>query len=101
MPSLPRSARFDRDYWLGRCHGYLVDAGGKRLGVVVEVRFGERLDRPAALAIRGGRLGRALTLVAVDDVEEIDPSARRVRVAGRSRSREPRRLERLRRRLPG
>ncbi len=78
--AFPRSRAFDRDYWLMRCEGYRVQAGDARAGVVDEVRFGSRLDRPDLLAVRTGRLVRRVVLVPVEEVEEIDPHARLVRV---------------------
>jgi hypothetical protein len=63
----------DADYWLCRCEGFRVDSNRGRLGVVEEVRFSSRHDRPDWLAIRSGFFARNLSVVAVDDVAAIYP----------------------------
>lgn len=62
----------DRDYWLTRCDGFLVEApDGRAVGVVEGVRFGSRIDRPEQLEVAVGRVRRRLLLVSVDDVEYV------------------------------
>jgi hypothetical protein len=62
----------DRDYWLTRCDGFLVEApAGRHLGTVEGVRFGSRIDRPEQLEVAVGRVRRQLLLVPVDDVEYV------------------------------
>ena len=70
---LPRTPVLDPDYWLCRCEGFRVDSSAGRVGFVEEVRFRSRLDRPDALAVRTGFLGRRLLLVPVEEVEELAP----------------------------
>ena len=72
----------ERSMWLSRCVGFRVEApGGRALGSVVELRFGARLDRPDALVVRGGLLGRRTRVVSADEVESIDPVRQLVVVA--------------------
>jgi hypothetical protein len=78
---LPRLVRFGRDYWLSRCRGFRVDAAGGRRWHVGAVLFGSRLDRPDFLVIRQGALRPRRATVPVDDVVEIDPPDRRLRLA--------------------
>ncbi len=82
---LPRTVRFGRDYWLGRCTGYRVEAPGGRVGTVESLRFGSRHDRPDFLVVRAGALRPRFVVVPVDDVEEIVPARRRVVLAGTAR----------------
>jgi hypothetical protein len=77
---LPRLVRFGRDYWLSRCRGFRVDAAGRRCHVEA-VLFGSRLDRPDFLVVKQGVLRTRRTTVPVDDVVEIDPLDRRLRLA--------------------
>ncbi len=72
----PRTATFD--YWLCRCHGFRVDSPEGRVGFVEEVRFRSRVDRPDALALRAGLLGRHLLIVPVDEVADISPREERI-----------------------
>ena len=62
----------DRDYWLTRCDGFLVEApAGCSVGVVEGVRFGSRIDRPEQLEVAVGRIRPRLLLVPVDEVEYV------------------------------
>jgi hypothetical protein len=63
--------------WLPVCHGFRLEAGGKRLGIVEDVLYGHDRD-PAALLVRGGLFGTRATIVAVEDVVEVIPSSKRV-----------------------
>jgi hypothetical protein len=67
-------------YWLRECHGFQVDSQGRRLGVVEDVLYGAELDRPSALAVRGGLFGTRLEIVPVEAVDEISPRAKRIAV---------------------
>jgi hypothetical protein len=66
-----RGSSFDQDYWLSRCERFRVESPEGRIGVVHEVRYGTRADRPDALVVRAGILGRRRLIVAVDQVERI------------------------------
>lgn len=79
-PALPRSLLFDQDYWLMRCEGFTVRLDGRTAGVVEELRFASRLDRPDLLVVRRRRPPRRRLLVPTEDVEEIEPRARRILV---------------------
>jgi hypothetical protein len=72
----PRTATFD--YWLCRCQGFRVDSPEGRVGFVEEARFRSRVDRPDALAVRAGRVGRHLLIVPVDEVADIVPREERI-----------------------
>ena len=78
---LPRLVRFGRDYWLSRCHGFRADAPDGRRRSVEAGLFGSRLDRPDFIVVREGTLRRRRTIVPVDDVVELDPLDRRLRLA--------------------
>jgi hypothetical protein len=67
-------------YWLRHCHGFRVDSEERRLGVVEDVLYGAELDRPAALAVRGGLFGGRLEIVPVESVDEISPRAKRIAI---------------------
>jgi hypothetical protein len=76
--SLVKAAAFDRDYWLGHCEGYRVDASDGRLGFVEEIRPRADSGGAATLVVRAGRLGRRLLVVPVDEVAFIIPRAERI-----------------------
>ena len=67
-------------HWLRECHGFRVDWQGRRLGVVEDVLYGAELDRPAALAVRGGLFGGRLQIVPVEAVDEISPRSKRIAI---------------------
>jgi hypothetical protein len=83
----------DRNYRLSRCVGLAVFDPGGRIGVVAELKFGSRTDRPDSLVVRKGRLRRRWIRVPVEQVVEVDLQQRRVLVhgapVGRTRWREP------------
>ena len=83
----------DRDYWLHRSEGFRVDSPDGRVGFVAELRFGSSMERPDALAIRAGLLGRLLLIVPVEQVEVILPHERRIVLRSSPR---PTAIERLR-----
>jgi hypothetical protein len=60
-----------RSYSLSRCEGFRVDAPSGPVGYVEGLRFISRIDRPDLLEVRGGRLGRRLLLIPIEQVEEI------------------------------
>jgi hypothetical protein len=79
LPGVTREdVEFRRNYWLGRCIGFTVEADGRPCGRVEWVRYGSRIDRPDALVVRRGRLRRRQFIVRADDVREIDPWLERV-----------------------
>jgi hypothetical protein len=74
----PRPVGWDSDYWLCRSEGFAVDAPEGRVGIVEEVRFRSRHDRPDELLVRGGIIGSRSVVVPVSDVEEISPRHERI-----------------------
>ncbi|HSK15887.1 MAG TPA: hypothetical protein VK915_06925 [Gaiellaceae bacterium] len=68
------------DYWLRHCHGFRVDSPRGRVGIVEDVLYGADRDRPAALAVRGGVLGRRLALVPLEDVAAVEPRRKRISI---------------------
>ena len=64
-----------REYWLGHCEGFTVEGAGGRIGLVEDVLRRTAGEAPAALVVRGGLLGRRLTVVPVDAVEDVRPRA--------------------------
>jgi hypothetical protein len=76
----PEDTGSGRDYWLGRCTGFTVEANGRPCGRVEWLRYASRVDRPDALVVRTGRLRRRRLIVRADDVREIDPWLERVYV---------------------
>ena len=69
----------DRDYWLSRCEGFLVESPtGRCLGVVEGLRFDLRIDRPDLLEVEIGRLRRKSLLLPVDEVEYISGDEERI-----------------------
>jgi hypothetical protein len=70
---------YDRTYWLSRCVGFLVvSADGMRIGTVVELRYGSRLDQPDELVVRAGRLGHRQLAYSVQTVQTIVPAQARL-----------------------
>ena len=63
--------------WLRSCHGFRLEAEGKRLGVVEDVLYGQDRD-PAALLVRGGLFGTRATIVPVEEVVKVLPRSKRV-----------------------
>ena len=64
--------------WLSSCHGYGVEAGGGRVGVVEDVLYGAEQGVAAALVVRGGLFGTRVTIVAVESVVSVSPRSKRV-----------------------
>ncbi len=71
-------APVDDGHWLRHCHGYRVDSPRGRVGIVEDVLYGADHDRPAALAVRGGLLGRRLELIPIEEVDTIHPRRNRL-----------------------
>jgi hypothetical protein len=67
----------DRVYWLRNCQGFRVERDGKKLGVVDDVLFG-RQSEPSTLLVRTGLFRLGLRVIAVDEIETIDPRALRI-----------------------
>jgi hypothetical protein len=78
---LTRNFVLDHDYWLCRCDGFRVEADGRKLGVVAELRFRTRHDRPDALVVYGGVLGNRVLVVPAGDVAGVVPREERVVLA--------------------
>jgi hypothetical protein len=75
----PRRSTLGKDYWFRHCRGFLVEGPGGRVGTVVETLYGARAE-PDSLEVRVGRLGRRTLILPLDEVEEIHPAARRIRL---------------------
>ncbi len=75
---VPGGAASNFDHWLRRCEGFRVDSPQGRVGVVEEVRYASRFDRPDVIAVRAGRLGRLLLIVPVGEIAEILPNEERI-----------------------
>jgi hypothetical protein len=84
----PRTLSFDTDYWLCRCEGFKVERAGTPLGIVEEVRYRSRPDRPDVLVVRGGRFGTRSFEVAVEEIDKLLPRQGRVLLRPAPRRRE-------------
>jgi hypothetical protein len=71
-----RASLDQRSYSLARCEGFEVDSPLGPVGVVEGLRFISRIDRPDLLEVRGGRFGRQLLLVPIEQVEDVRPGER-------------------------
>jgi hypothetical protein len=67
----PSGAALDRNYWLCRCEGFLVESPTDVVGVVVGLRFGSRIDCPDLLEVKVGRFRPKLLLIPIADVSDI------------------------------
>lgn len=67
----------DAAYLLRNCQGFRVESGGKRVGVVDDVLFGQKSE-PATLLVRTGLFRLGLRAISVDEVEAIDPRGLRI-----------------------
>jgi hypothetical protein len=65
-------------YWLRRCHGFRVEAQGRRLGIVEDVLYGAEHDRPSALLVRSGFFKQRLEAISLADIEAIYPRTQRL-----------------------
>lgn len=68
--------------FLADCRGYRVHDSEGKLGFVEDVIFDSDARAPAALAVRGGVLGRSVSVVPVREIVDIDPRRQRLRVRG-------------------
>jgi hypothetical protein len=75
--SFRRDSSDPRD-WLGRSEGFRVEVGGRRIGVVEELRFHTHVGYPDELVVRSGLFARRRFLVPSTDVEAVMPRERRV-----------------------
>jgi len=66
-----RASLVDRSYSLSRCEGFEVDSPTGPIGFVEGLRFISRIDQPDLLEVRGGRFGRQLVLIPIEQVEEV------------------------------
>jgi hypothetical protein len=66
-------------YWVAHSHGYRVEQGKRRIGFVEETLVDER-NSGLLLIVRGGVLGRRISLVQSDQVVEVAPRNRRIRL---------------------
>jgi hypothetical protein len=76
----PQAKSAERSYSLARCEGFEVESPNGLVGFVEGLRFLSRIDQPDLIEVRGGRLGRQLLLIPIDQVEEIRPAEQRVLV---------------------
>jgi hypothetical protein len=60
-----------RSYLLARCEGFDVESPAGPVGSVEGLRFVSRIDRPDLLEVRGGRFGRQLLLVPIEQVDDV------------------------------
>lgn len=72
----PRRSSYGRDYWLHRCEGFTVQRAERELGKVTGLRF-RASNEPELLEVRGGLFGKRL-LLPVEQVEQIEPTTRRI-----------------------
>lgn len=72
-------------HWLSHSQGFRIDASGGRVGVVADVLFRSRPDRPDLLVVRAGRCGTKLLVVSAENVEEVIPGEKRVVLQGSPR----------------
>lgn len=72
----------ERNYRLSSCVGFAAFDPGGRIGVVADLRYGSRSDRPDFLVIRRGLVRRRRISIPVEQVVEIDTAARKVVVHG-------------------
>jgi hypothetical protein len=64
-------------YWVAHSHGYRVEQGRRRVGFVEDTLVDQR-STGLLLTVRGGVLGRRISLVHSDQVVKITPRDRRI-----------------------
>jgi uncharacterized protein YrrD len=70
-----------REYWLRNCHGFEVrSASGHKLGVVIDVLFETRSDRPDYLVVQRGIVRIRRERIPVDNGADFDLRERRITV---------------------
>ena len=74
----PRRSSFGRDYWLRRCHEFVVETPTRRIGRVGGVRYGPVSNEPDVLEVRAGFLGRRLLLISVKEITQIVSEEQRI-----------------------
>jgi hypothetical protein len=84
----------DREYWLGRCEGFQVRSGRRRLGVVGSVRYGSDPSLPQTLHVSAGTMLVREIAIPSADVERLDPRGQTiwVRTSASTRTRRRRRM---------
>jgi hypothetical protein len=102
MSAQARHSPSRQDYWLRRCEGFTVCSPPEHhVGLVEEVRYRSRIDRPDVLVVRTSPFRQRHVIVPVEEVEEILPSEARIILhaapLGAPRSRGHLRAVRLRR----
>jgi len=73
-------ARSNASTWLRQSHGFVVESAADRLGIVERLCYGTRGEMPDFLVVRAGRLGRRRVMISVDDIAEILPRQKRIRL---------------------
>jgi hypothetical protein len=68
----------ERSFWLHRCDGFVVEAAGRRVGVVENLRFESSTVEPDEIVVRLGRLPRRRLPVPASAVAGVDPKRRRL-----------------------
>jgi hypothetical protein len=73
----------DANHWLCQCEGFLVDGSAGTVGVVEDLIFDTRGDRPDLLVVRRGGRHRLRTVdVPVESVLDVRPDERRIILRG-------------------
>lgn len=62
--------------------GFVVEDAGGRVGIVDSLHSSTRSGIPDFLVVRAGRLSRRRMLIGVDDIREILPQQKRIRLQG-------------------
>jgi len=76
-------ARRGGEYWLGHCEGFRVRSPEGEVGVVESVVYARDAERPAYLAVTGGRFALHTALVPCGEVVSIDARHARLDVQAR------------------
>jgi hypothetical protein len=67
----------DASFWLRNCQGFRVESGGKKIGVVDDVLFGQQSE-PATILVRTGLFRLGLRAISSDEIETVDPRRQRL-----------------------
>jgi hypothetical protein len=76
-------ARVDLPTRLRHSQGFAVEAPTGRFGTVEGFRSGSRSGAPEFLVVRAGMLGRRRMMISVDDVSEVLPRQKLIRLRSR------------------
>jgi hypothetical protein len=76
-------ARADVPTRFRRTQGFVVETDSGRFGTVEEVQASGQSGMPACLVVRGGLFGRRRMMISVDDIAQVLPSQRLVRLRSR------------------